>query len=68
MMMRCGKITDFLGIDFVAPDFDTKVNASPRPAELSKRSVNKARQRYDEVYRFCKDRFGTEFIESIWAQ
>lgn len=60
------KITDFLGIDFIDADFGKKVNASPRPAELSHDSINQALQRFDGVYDFCKTKFGEKFIDRIW--
>ena len=62
------KITNFLGIDFMAPDFDKKVNSSPRPTELSEESIIQARHRFEEVYHFCKAKFGEEFIERIWQR
>ncbi|MEP3342365.1 MAG: sulfotransferase domain-containing protein [Hyphomicrobiales bacterium] len=60
------KITNILGIDFISPDFDMKVNASPRTIEASEESIIQVRQRFEEVYCFCKEKFGEEFIERIW--
>jgi sulfur relay (sulfurtransferase) complex TusBCD TusD component (DsrE family) len=62
------KITNFLGIDFMTADFDEKVNSSPRPIDLSEASITQARQSFEEVYSFCKAKFGEEFIERIWLR
>lgn len=60
------RITDFLGIDYLAPDFEKRVNASPNPVKLDAESIASARDHYDSTYRACMDRFGESFIKSIW--
>lgn len=60
------KVTNFLGIDFISGDFDRKVNASPHPTKLSQKSTIDAKEHFEEVYSFCKTKFGEEFIERIW--
>jgi hypothetical protein len=60
------KITDFLGVDFVDPDFDLKANASPRDTELDTYSINKAREIFHDTYAFCQEKFGKDFIDEIW--
>ena len=60
------KITEFLGVDYIDPDFDKLVNASPHPAQLDQASIAQARNYYDATYRACMDRFGESFIKQIW--
>lgn len=60
------KITNFLGIDFMSADFDRKVNASPHLTKLNPKTTIDAREHFEEVYSFCKAKFGEEFIERIW--
>ncbi|MEO1017624.1 MAG: sulfotransferase [Pseudomonadota bacterium] len=56
-----------LNVDNLAPDFETKVNASPTLGALRKDDIAIARQQYDHVYRFCMERFGEDRIRAIWA-
>jgi hypothetical protein len=59
-------ITDFLGLDYLDPDFDKVVNSSPRDADLDQDSIDRARQYYDATYRACMDRFGEDKIKALW--
>lgn len=60
------RITEFLGIDYTAPNFGTQVNASPRTANLDAESIAKVRSYYDDTYLTCMNRFGKEYVQSIW--
>jgi len=59
-------VTDFLEIDFVKPDTGKKVHAASQKKPLSGASIKRVREYYDHTYRFCYDRFGQEFISTIW--
>jgi len=63
---RVRALTDFLGLDFVEPKLDFRANASPRNEEPDPVDIAKVRAHYDGVYRFCKERFGTDLIDSLW--
>jgi Sulfotransferase family len=59
-------LTDFLGIEFVSPDFERRLNASRIFEELPDAAIRAARQHYDLTYSYCMQRFGEEKIARIW--
>lgn len=61
-----GKITDFLGIDFIEANTDKKVHAAKSKKSLSSESIRLVRDYYDDTYQFCYQHFGREFISGIW--
>jgi hypothetical protein len=60
------RICEFLGIAYLAPDFSRRPNASPRNVAPQPEALAAARKAYASVYDFCAERFGADFIKSIW--
>lgn len=60
------RLTDFLGINYKPADFEKRVNASPNKSRLSEKQITMARKTYDWVYKFSAEKFGADFIRSIW--
>lgn len=56
-MMR---LTDFLGIDYLAPDFSKRLNSSTQAGALSKKEITLAREIYQPVYEYCTAFFGSD--------
>jgi len=54
------RLTDFLGVDYLPPDFARRVNAGHPGRPLSKREVDAALETYRPVYEFCADFFGSQ--------
>ncbi|MEM9938493.1 MAG: sulfotransferase domain-containing protein [Pseudomonadota bacterium] len=50
-------VCQFLNVDFVSPDLDQRVNASPDSLDASTETFEQVREHLDPVYRFCADRF-----------
>ncbi len=61
-----GRLADFLGLDGLAPDFGTRVNASPTLGALPPEAIAAARDFYAPVYDFCMARFGAEHVRALW--
>lgn len=59
-------LCDFLGISRHPPDLDHRPNASPSPAALTAGQIAQVRAFYNDTYRYCADRFGTEKIRRLW--
>lgn len=59
------RLCDFLGLDFVPGDYDTRHNAAPKPVELDPRLKELARRRFAPVYDFCKAEFGDR-LPAAW--
>lgn len=51
------QITDFVGIDYRSPDTTTRINASPRRADLNREQIEVAQDRFRKVYRFADEHF-----------
>ena len=61
-----GEVISFLGIDYVKPNLKKRVHAAKQKTELSTQSISEVRKYYDDTYRYCGERFGQDFINSIW--
>ncbi|MDO9637540.1 MAG: sulfotransferase [Pseudotabrizicola sp.] len=61
-----GRACAFLGIDRAHPNFDRRVNWSPRERDLEPGALQSVRAFYDDTYTACKQRFGADFIAGIW--
>lgn len=61
------RITDFLEIDPIEPDFDTKVNASTETSSLPEELQSRIAQEYAASYRAAAKRFGEDRIRSRWS-
>lgn len=61
------RLCGFLGLRFVAPRFERRVNASPQKARPSVEALAEARAFYAETYQFCAERFGRERVERLWS-
>lgn len=61
-----GRLTDFLGIKTIEPSFSKKVRANPQKSGVPTELATPARDHYAWVYDFCADKFGADFIRSIW--
>lgn len=60
------RLTDFLGIDLQPAAFDQRVNASPLDQDMTPAAIQELRAFYEVTYRDCMNRFGGDFIRSIW--
>lgn len=61
-----GRACAFLGIDRAHPNFDRRVNWSPREGDLDPGALQAVRAFYDDTYAACQQRFGADFIAGIW--
>lgn len=61
------EITDFLGISYVKPDFQKKVNVSNTRVVISDDVKREVFDFYKETYNFISSRYGKEFLASIWS-
>jgi hypothetical protein len=59
-------ITRFAGVSYRPPDFAKKVFAGPTAAAPDARQVALAREKYEPVYAFCRNTFGT-MVPDSWA-
>jgi len=60
------RLTNFLGLGALTPDFDTRVNASPTRGALPPEATAAARKFYAPVYDFCMARFGADKPRALW--
>lgn len=60
-------LTDFLGLPFVAPDFDRRLNVTEKQAELSDEMRRTVAQYYKPTYDFVVERFGRSTVEPLWS-
>jgi hypothetical protein len=60
------KIADKIGFGYVKPNFNEVANSSPKKSTLSPETLTYLRNRYDDVYHFVGDRFGSERIANLW--
>lgn len=56
----------FLTVLFMAGRYDEPVHQGATAAELEPELATVARQRFAPTYDYCMNRFGIDFIESIW--
>lgn len=59
-------LCEFLGIDYVAPDLDRRLNSSPKTVELSEATQRRIVERYHDVYAAMAARFGADTITARW--
>ncbi len=59
-------ITDFLGLRFIEPDTETRVNASPQFGNATESLQREIAEFYGPDYEFCAARFGANLISRIW--
>lgn len=59
-------ICSFLGIPHIDADFDQRLNESPKSSPISTEASMAVATFHRDVYRFVEDRFGADFIRSIW--
>ncbi|MEM7545432.1 MAG: sulfotransferase [Pseudomonadota bacterium] len=59
-------ITDFIGVDYLPPDTERRINASPRPDDLTEEQTTIARNRFRKVYAFIDEHFVADKPAS-WA-
>lgn len=60
------RLTDFLNVQRIEPEFGCRVNASPQRGVLSPEAKAEAYRHLQKTYDYCRARFGREFINSIW--
>lgn len=60
------QVCDFLGLTYQDPDFDLRINESPRNEDLWPKQIAAARQHFDTTYSYCAERFGEDMIADIW--
>src|SRR5262249_51170644 len=61
------RLLKFLGLQMSRrPAFDRSINPSARRMAIPETLGREIRTFYGEVYDFCRDRFGAEFISRIW--
>lgn len=63
---RINDICDFLGVAYLAPDFETKINASRTGNAIDPALLCEIRRHYDPVYAFAGQRFGHDRIAALW--
>ncbi|TRW98706.1 sulfotransferase [Paracoccus sp. M683] len=59
-------VTDFLGIDYVTPDFGKQVNPSAKTDDLPQDLKATIAAHYAGTYNFVADRFGADRLAGIW--
>lgn len=59
------RLTDFLGIDYLQPDFTKRVNVGLPGRPLSRKEVEVALEAYRPVYEFCDNFFGS-LVPDSW--
>ena len=59
-------ICSFLGIPHIEPNFEQRLNESPKSGSISPEVSIAVAESYRDVYRFVEDRFGVDFIKGIW--
>ncbi|MEX2518454.1 MAG: sulfotransferase [Paracoccaceae bacterium] len=52
------RLTDFLGLEWRAPDTGRRINTSPRPTKLESAEISAALDRFADVYSFVNAHFG----------
>ncbi len=60
------RICDFLQLPYIEPKFEKAVNSSPKTNEISAEVARKVARAYSDVYSFVTERFGADFVASIW--
>jgi len=60
------RVCEFLTIDVRPGNFARIMNGTPKADSLDPALIAMARAVYDPAYAFCADRFGEDFIASIW--
>ncbi len=63
---RIRDICDFLGVAYLAPDFETKINASRTGNAIDTSLLCEIRRLYDPVYAYVGQRFGRARISALW--
>lgn len=63
-----GQLTDRLGIDYLDPTLDRRVNESAESHAVEERLQEEILDFYGDVYRFAAGRFGDAFIGTIWPR
>lgn len=61
------KLCTFLGISFVEPPLEVRVNAGKEEQSLPEAQAAEVRAFYADTYAFCRDRFGAERIDKLWS-
>ncbi len=59
-------ICSFLELEFVAPDFEKKINTDKSRFELSSHLLDEVAKHYESTYQAVAARFGRERIKAIW--
>jgi hypothetical protein len=59
-------LCEFLGIDFVEPDLERRLNSSPKAIDLSEPTVRRIATHYGDVYAAMATRFGERAISDLW--
>ena len=59
------RLSDFLGLDLPTADFSTRINASPKQADICPKLQQTVALAYSDVYAAMVDRFG-ETILDLW--
>lgn len=59
-------IRRFLEVDINTPDYDFKINESPKSTQIDNGLAQKVAQRYEDTYRIISNKFG-EDIKEIWT-
>lgn len=60
------KVTDFLGVDYVAPDLVTRKNTTERTQDLSEAVLREAREKLAPTYDFVAEHFPERDFKTLW--
>lgn len=58
----------FLGLKFIEPDFDKKINVDQSKFKLSSELLDQVAEHYAPVYRSVIDSFGLERVGALWPR
>ncbi|WP_068108300.1 sulfotransferase family protein [Tropicimonas marinistellae] len=61
------RISEFLGVDYVEPKLDVRKNAGGEKKRPSDDEIRQVREHYRSTYKFCRNKFGAERIDRLWA-
>lgn len=61
-----GRLNQYAGLQFGIPKFDEVLNASGKNHDIDESIRRDIFIHYSEVYRFIADRFGADYVRSIW--
>lgn len=62
------RLCDLLGLDFIQPDFDKKVNVNKTQNKMPETLLTELRSGYEHVYSYCEQKYGQQLIDNLWLK